>query len=124
MPFENYLAIFLGGGLGSLCRWAISQLSWYYFHPFPIKTLLANLLSSFILGGVSGYFASQNFGHTPWWQFFLAAGFCGGFSTFSTFSLETFTLLENQQYGLAFAYVLTSCVVCVLACGLSFYLFK
>lgn len=110
----QYLAVFIGGGLGSICRYGISRLSIPFFTQFPIHTLIANILSSAILGFLTGFFLSNTSNQiADEWKLLTATGFCGGFSTFSTFSLETFKLFQTQQYFLAILYVLISVMVCV-----------
>ncbi len=121
----NFLAVFIGGGLGSLCRYGISQISFPYFQHFPIATLTANVLASACLAFIVAALAlkapneSQQF-----WKLLLATGFCGGFSTFSTFSLESFQLLKNGQTTLAIAYIFISVTLCLLACFLAWKLLR
>jgi len=119
----QYLAIFLGGGFGSICRYGISKISLQHFSNFPIHTLLANLCSSAILGALAALFLVKYADAPNELKLFFATGFCGGFSTFSTFSLETFKLLQNGQIGLAFLYVLLSVMVCVGVIFMTYSLF-
>lgn len=119
----SYLAVFLGGGLGSLCRYAISKISIPYWTGFPTQTLAANILASALLGFLTAYFLLKT-DTSQSYKLFAATGFCGGFSTFSTFSLETFQLLQNGRYGLAILYVLLSVTICVAGVALGFYLGK
>jgi len=100
------LLIFIGGGLGSLCRYGIGQL-FPYSGGFPWATFFINLVACFILGLVLGWISRQvpNAALTNNIKWLLATGFCGGFSTFSTFSGETFTLIKEQQWPLAAIYV-------------------
>ena len=87
---QAYLFVFIGGGLGSICRYGIAQiLSQYNFH-FPWATFTANALSCIILGALVGWSLKE--GMTDSTKLLLLTGFCGGFSTFSTFSNETFHL--------------------------------
>lgn len=102
---KSILLVGLGGFLGSTMRWALSawmmQLSSLFL---PWGTLTVNLSGSFLIGILYGL-ASQNSALTPDWRLFLATGFCGSFTTFSTFSLESMQLLQQGQYPSAFSYM-------------------
>jgi len=109
----QFIYVFIGGGLGAMCRFGIGQWITNSENGFPLPTLIANLASSFILGLLIGYSINQNL-HTNY-KLLLMTGFCGGFSTFSTFSAETYQLLVNGDTGLSFLYVTSSVLVCVSA---------
>jgi CrcB protein len=106
----HLLLVFIGGGLGSAARWGLSLAIQPLLPRFPWATLAANGLSCFILGIL---LAQQlGTGVTEQKRLLLAVGFCGGFSTFSTFSAETLTLWQGGQQTLAAMNVLGSLVVC------------
>lgn len=97
------LLVFLGGGLGSLVRFLIAK-GTLKFYPsnFPMGTFLANIISCLILAVVLIFISQKQFGsdHSTF-RFLLITGFCGGLSTFSTFSFETLELIKNNMWGLA-----------------------
>ncbi|MEL6671367.1 MAG: fluoride efflux transporter CrcB [Bacteroidota bacterium] len=106
------LAIFLGGGLGSLARYGISVWLGKHSSGFPTGTLVANILACILLALVWSY-AQKHIHMNEQLKAMLMVGFCGGFSTFSTFSFETFALLQEGAYGLALLYVGTSVLACL-----------
>lgn len=119
----NVIAIFLGGGLGSLTRYWVSNLLKMYSMDFPFATLCVNLISSFILGFIIALFWQKSHLH-PTIKIAITVGFCGGMSTFSTFSWETFDLIKNGEFILAFLYVFISVLACVSAISLGAFLSK
>lgn len=94
-----FLWVFLGGGLGSICRYGLARWLAPYQLAFPYATLLANVLSCILLGYLAGMSLREEMGAT--YKLLLMTGFCGGFSTFSTFSNETYSLLQSGHYALA-----------------------
>jgi CrcB protein len=117
----NFIVIFLGGGLGSLCRYGISKLSLSFFQGnFPLGTFISNTLSCIVLAVSVLLFANKIDASTTL-KLFLITGFCGGFSTFSTFSFETFELLKAGNYLIAILNILISVIVGV---GLIYVLLK
>lgn len=104
----GYLWVFIGGGLGSVLRYGVSVVGMRVLGDgFPWPTLLINIVGSALMGLLTGWLAVQ--GNAPQaLRLFVATGILGGFTTFSTFSLETVLLYERGQLGLAVAYVATS----------------
>ena len=103
-----YLYIFIGGGLGSLARFLMSKWSHQFFSTsFPIGTFVSNMLACVFLAVMVLLFANKQAEYS-WIQPLLIIGFCGGFSTFSTFSNETFQLLNSGQMALAIFNILLS----------------
>lgn len=92
----SYLYIFIGGGLGALCRFGISNLvNGFTSSNFPYGTLTANVLGSFLIGMVIAWFEPRAQLFTEW-RPLLVTGFLGGFTTFSSFSYETLQLFKKQ----------------------------
>lgn len=107
---DKFLWVGLGGAIGSIFRYTLSLLP--IKSSFPILTLITNLLGAFIIGVVVGLFEKQYLSSQI--HLFLKTGLCGGFTTFSTFSLETFTLLENDMIFIAIVYVFISIAGCIV----------
>jgi fluoride exporter len=112
---KNFVLVFLGGGLGSGIRYAISRwISSGYAQLFPIATLISNVIACFVLGLVVGL-ADEKQLLTPASRLFWTVGFCGGFSTFSTFSNETLSLFQQGTQLTSFLYVFLSVSLCLTA---------
>ena len=119
----NILAIFIGGGLGSLSRYGIAVLLKVYSIDFPFATLSVNIIGSLILGFAAALFWNKAPMHDTL-KLAITVGFCGGLTTFSTFSWETFDLIKNGEFLLAFLYAVISVIVCLLAISLGAFLSK
>ncbi len=118
---KNILLVGLGGALGSMLRYAVAV--WFKHASFPLATFLVNIIGSFIIGLVFAY-ALRNESFALNWRIFLAAGICGGFTTFSAFSLESMQLLQQQRIGLFFLYVIGSLLLGLAATWLGYTLLK
>ena len=94
------LAISIGSALGGLLRWSLSLKLNAVFSLIPLGTLSANLLAGYIIGLAMAYFAQAQ-GVSPEWRLLIITGFCGGLSTFSTFSAEVVTLLQREHFAWA-----------------------
>ena len=116
--------VFIGGGLGSLCRYGIANRLSAYSASFPYGTLTANVLSSLILGFITGLIMQEVEFISNEIKLLIAVGFCGGFSTYSTFTNETFQLLQGGNWTLAFANVVSNLLVCLLAIFLGMWISK
>lgn len=118
----NFLLVFIGGGLGSILRYGISIWVQKPFEYFPIATFIANILACIVLVLAVAYFPLKwDEGIT---RNALAIGFCGGLSTFSTFSLETFEMLQRGAFGWACLYILASVIICLISLYIIFTMFK
>ena len=109
-----YLWVTLGSAIGGLLRYTITRWTMHISLGFPYGTVLINVLGSFVIGYFgtltlqSGkYPASDNL------RLFVMVGICGGFTTFSSFSLQTFDLMRSGGWGRALANVVLSVVLCV-----------
>ena len=112
----NYLVVAFGSGVGACLRYLIGLIPLKESFTFPVKTLVINLLGCFVIGLIAAL-AVKNSSLSPRTVLFIKTGLCGGFTTFSTFALETETLIKTGHIGLAIAYVALSVVVGV---GLAF----
>lgn len=119
----NILAIFIGGGLGSLTRYGIAIWMKSASLNFPIATLTVNIIGSFILGFAAAIFWKNTNFHDGL-KLAITVGFCGGLTTFSTFSWETFDLIKNGETLLACIYAILSVLVCIVAISFGAFLSK
>jgi CrcB protein len=94
--WKPILAIALGGGLGALLRWWLGLTLNAYFPSVPPGTLAANLIGGYVVGLAVAFFATYS-AIAPEWRLFVITGFCGGLTTFSTFSAEIVDLLQQGR---------------------------
>jgi len=112
----TYFYVALGGALGSVARYMMVSASGRMMGmAFPYGTLFVNILGSFLMGILIGTLARLLPENQSQIHAFLAVGVLGGFTTFSAFSLDTVTLMENGQGAQALLYVLASVVLSILA---------
>jgi CrcB protein len=112
---QAFLLVGVGGGLGSMARYGFGILAGKMWPmSFPLGTLLINIFGSLVMGIFIGFLA----GTTPTWQpearIFVAVGVLGGFTTFSSFSLDTIVLIERGDIAQAVLYVLLSVAISLL----------
>jgi fluoride exporter len=119
---KDFLVVFLGGGIGSMARYALSS----YIKQccptvFPWGTFLVNVLGCFLIGLIHS-FALRYTLLQPYWVLLLTVGFCGGFTTFSTFGLENYALLKNEQFFVFWMYLIISVLVGLSATAVGIWL--
>ena len=102
--WRSFVAVAVGGMLGCLFRWCLAMFLNRYFPAIPPGTLAANLIGCYIIGIAIAFFTAYP-AFAPEWRLFLTTGFCGGLTTFSTFSAEIVSLLQTGRLSWAFAAV-------------------
>ncbi len=112
---KHILLVGLGGSIGSIARYLCQRLmATSYLHPFPWGTLIVNITGCLLIGIFWGLsFKSMESNES--WKLFLMTGVCGGFTTFSAFTLEGIGLIKEQKLALFFGYATASVVVCLAA---------
>ena len=110
----NLLLVGAGGALGAIGRWGLSLLP--FRGEFPLLTLVTNLLGAVLIGFIAGWAGRGRL--SSGWTLFWKAGVCGGFTTFSTFSLESLTLLEKGRWLLGGGYMALSVIFCLAGVAL------
>ncbi len=106
----NILSVGIGGFIGAVCRYLIGLISVNETLQFPIKTFGINILGCIVIG-IIAVAAAKNDSINPHLLLFLKVGLCGGFTTFSTFALETSDLIKAGNMGLALLYVSGSVLI-------------
>ena len=120
---KQALIVFVGGGFGSVARYFLGRWLNNMETAIPYGTMLSNVLGSFLVGFILGYLAkSTNISDTQ--SLLLATGFCGGFTTFSTFAYENHVFLKNGDYLSFLPYTLGSLILGFVAVFLGLYLSK
>ena len=121
---KTFLFIFLGGGLGSVFRYGTSLLTQkFYTNSFPLATFFVNVIGCFLIGLLVG-FSDKLFATNTDLRILFITGFCGGYTTFSTFGFENIQLIQNNQLGLAFTYIGLSVLIGLLAVWFGLFLAK
>lgn len=120
----KYLIVFIGSGFGGALRFWLSSIIHKHFSTFfPIGTLAVNILGSFVLGYFIFGLDEKGLTSTTT-KLLIAVGFCGGFTTFSTFSQETFNLLRNSEFFLAGLYIFLSVAITIFGVYLAYLVTK
>lgn len=119
---RSLLLVGAGGAVGSMARYGIGHMvSKYVDNPFPIGTFAINIIGSLIIGILFGLTA-RNQWLQEWGILLLASGFCGGFTTFSTFALDNINLMQKGQSVIAIIYMALSVIIGLLLCKLGIWL--
>ncbi len=120
----NYLVISLGAALGGALRYWLANVVYKIFPAsFPYGTLAVNLIGSFILGIVVFLFDERELINNQV-KIFLTIGFCGGLTTFSTFSFETFNLIKESEFFLASMNIILNILLCITGVFLAYVVSK
>ncbi|GAB3246094.1 fluoride efflux transporter CrcB [Larkinella harenae] len=122
MMTNPFWLVFVGGGLGSVARYGVGR----YVQPlfktaYPAGTLIVNVVASLILGFLVGWLTARASGRETY-RLLIGVGFCGGFSTFSTFSTDTLFLMQTGRWLAAVSNVVLNVVFCLLASLAGLYL--
>lgn len=106
------ILLLAGGGLGTLARYVVSDYTHkYYLGNFPLGTLAVNMLGSFIIGALWGFFEPGNMSHSL--RAFLFIGILGGFTTFSSYALESYNMFRDGDIKMAFLNVMANNVLSI-----------
>lgn len=118
---KSLIAVAIGGSAGSVLRWILGVRLNALFPNLPPGTLAVNLIGGLIIGAAMAFFL-RNPEIDPTWKLFIATGFCGGLTTFSTFSLEIVTLMQSGQFFWAISTVLAHLIGSLLMTFAGFWL--
>jgi len=123
MQGVHLLAVFLGGGIGSVTRYVVSrQMLLAFGSAFPVGTLVVNVLGSFLIGVIATLITNKP--QHDLFQFLLITGFLGGFTTFSAFSLETWKLLSAGNFSAAFLNIGLNVILSIVFVCLGFFIYS
>ena len=104
---RDFLLVGVGGAFGSMARYGLTLLASYTSIASEMATMVANAGGSFLIGIIIALSKGD-------WYLLAAVGFCGGFTTFSTFSAQALQLLQSGHRLLGMTYILASAIVCIL----------
>jgi fluoride exporter len=123
LSFATCIYVMIGGALGSLARYLVSFIALPISGNLPWGTIIINILGSFIIGFFGTLtLAAGRFPVSESWRLFVMVGICGGFTTFSSFSLQTLDLIRSGAVARAGINIVVSVVLCVAAVALGHYI--
>ena len=121
---KSFILVFLGGGVGSSCRFLISNVLNNNFKSFHyMGTFSVNVIGCILIGIVMGFLQKENNFNQNYLLLF-SSGFCGGFTTFSAFANENLDLIKTGNFSLFFLYVISSVVFGIAAAYLGYFIMK
>ena len=112
--FYNCMLVAAGGAAGAVCRYLMGFMPFKQYAQYPINTLIVNIIGTFLIGFISSC-AHRHADADPRWILFLQIGFCGGFTTLSSVTLEFLELNNMGQYVTAVAYYAATIILCAFA---------
>ena len=123
MDLKSIILVFFGGGIGSLFRFIVTKYSNKNLISFPIGTSISNLVGCFIIGLLIAYCDRNDIPKKDVFLF-ISVGFCGGLTTFSTFMLDIFEMLKNENYQNIIPYFSVNFFLGFISIALGFLIFR
>ncbi len=121
---NNFLAIFIGGGIGAILRYSLSLLcKSFMLHP-AFGTFVANITGCFLMGYIFALTLNKMTVLPSYLKLFITVGFLGALTTFSTFSLEIFEFIKNDKIITALLYLSGSCIIGLISLAIGYHLGK